>query len=176
MLIHTPLSTHKEPVKILIFSDRADEVEIELNRYKFLELQSRIVSTDDILETLQKEDSETLDTIIFDTKLSENQKVIFAHSSRVLSKKGLLSIIGTFGDLEILSSEFRIAMPYLVVNFEKASETLLFGSKFYHPTADINLQRSDFLDGCNYYNSDIHTTSFVMPNHIKAEIRGFVKN
>jgi len=35
------------------------------------------------------------------------------------------------------------------------TQYLMLASRFYHPTADINLQRADLTDGYAYYNSDI---------------------
>ena len=39
----------------------------------------------------------------------------------------------------------------------------IIASKKYHPTADLNLQRADFLDDLEYYSSEIHIASFVFP-------------
>ena len=175
MLVHTALTTHKEPKNLLVITDDKVSFQTELDRYKFLKLEVRIVESSKLLSTLQNEKDGSLDVVIIGCEI-ENDKTVFAHVNRILTNEGLTSLKGDFTRLEILASEFRIAMPYLVNSLEKSATILLFGTKFYHPTADINLQRADFLDGCSYYNSDIQNASFVMPNFIKSEIKEFVKN
>jgi spermidine synthase len=171
MLVHTALTTHKEPQTILVITDEVSEFQAEFDKHKFLNLDIKFSEN---LETIQDAESDSKDIIIISKKVED--KKIFAHSSRVLKSNGLISTCGDFSTLEDLASEFRIAMPYLVNSLDEKSTTLLFGSKFFHPTADINLQRADFLDDCKYYNSDIHTASFIMPNFIKSAIKDFVKN
>jgi len=172
MLVHVPLATHKEPNSILVVTDREDNIRDELKRHKFLNLETKFFST---LDSIRDLESEKFDIAIFDLPI-ESSVVMSVHLKRVLKSDGLASTRGDFQTLKAISSEFRIAMPYLVNSLTKSSEVLILASKFYHPTADINLQRADFIDGCNYYNSDIHTASFIMPNYIKREIREFVKN
>jgi len=174
MLVHTALNTHKEPTQILIIADNQQEFQLELNKHKFLNLETTFAEEKKGFETLQNSSPETFDIIIL-ASMSDEVKML-AHSNRVLKNKGLISAIGDFQALKTLASEFRIAMPYFVNSLDEKSETLLFGSKFYHPTADINLQRADFLDKCNYYNSDIQNSSFVVPNFIKNAIKDFVRN
>ena len=175
MLVHTALTAHKEPEAVLIITDNRESIQRELDRYKFLKLDLTISSTADILETLQNTTENSLDVVIIDGEIG-NSLTIFAHSNRALKRDGLISTRGDFATLKVLASEFRIAMPYLVNSLEEKSTTLLFGSKFYHPTADINLQRADFIEGCNYYSSDIQYSAFIMPNFIKSKIKEFVKN
>lgn len=175
MLVHTALNSHKEPEKVLVISNSQSEVQEELAKHKFLKLDVQLSTTNILLETLQNGKDDFFDAIIIDEVISDN-KVIFAHANRILKSDGLLTLKGDFSTLKTLASEFRIAMPFFVNSLEEKSETLLFGTKTYHPTADINLQRADFLDNCNYYNSDIHNSSFVVPNYIKNEIKDFVRN
>jgi len=174
MLVHTALNTHKEPTQILIITDNKKDFQLELDKHKFLNLATTFANSKNGFETLQNSKIESFDVIIL-ASISDEVKM-FGHSNRVLKNKGLISAVGNLDSLKNLASEFRIAMPYLVNSLEEKSETLLFGSKFYHPTADINLQRADFVDNCNYYNSDIQNSSFIIPNFIKSEIKDFVKN
>jgi spermidine synthase len=169
MLVHTALATHKEPKRVLVISENRTEIETEFSRERFINLEVSFSNLEIVPEFSENE----FDVAIIEEKPS---KLDFAHLKRVLSNEGVLTMVGDFETLENLASEFRIAMPFLVNSLEITSEILLLGSKFYHPTADINLQRADFLDGCEYYNSDIHVASFVMPNYIKSQIREFVKN
>ena len=69
-------------------------------------------------------------------------------------------------------------MPF---RFEVSSEnrelfTATFATKKYHPTADIILQKSDLLEGLEYYNSDIHKSSFILPNYLKESLKILIKN
>jgi spermidine synthase len=63
-------------------------------------------------------------------------------------------------------------MPYNLGN----GSTALLASKEYHPTADVILQRSDMIDGLSFYNCDIHVSAFAMPNYIRKEYLGIIKN
>ena len=168
MLVHVPFATHKEPQKVAIVSENREKIEREIEKEIFLNLE--ITFTNDIGGL----DSDSFDIAILDTVPTDDK--IFPHLNRVLKKDGLVATRGDFQTLKNIAPEFRIAMPYLVHSLEKSSEILILASKQYHPTADIVLQRSDFLDGCHYYNSDTHIASFVMPNYIKKEIAQFVKN
>jgi spermidine synthase len=51
----------------------------------------------------------------------------------------------------------------------------MLASRFYHPTADINLQRADLTDGFAYYNSDIAIAAFATPTQINNEYLGLIK-
>ncbi len=170
MLAHVPLSTHKEPKNIFLVSDQPEEYIFQFSKYKFLNLDVEVSSIDDFNNRIVEFNNETFDVAIIEKNISN---IDSAHISRILKRDGLVSAIGdsNFISLKELAKNFRIAMPYIANN-----NILLFGSKFYHSTADINLQRSDLLEDLNYYNSDIHISSFSLPNYIKREISSFVKN
>jgi len=53
--------------------------------------------------------------------------------------------------------------------------TLVFASKKYHPQAEIVLQVSDLLEGCNYYTTEMQNAVFVHPANITKEITGIAK-
>jgi spermidine synthase len=74
--------------------------------------------------------------------------------------------------MQILGNTFKIIMPY---HLEDGS-TLLLCSKEYHPTADIILQRSDLLEGQSYYNCDVHNAAFAMPQYIRKNYLGIIRN
>jgi len=63
-------------------------------------------------------------------------------------------------------------MPYRfeMYMYPGCNWNFIMGSKLYHPTADMILQRADLIDGLKYYNSDIHKASFILPNYIKQEL------
>ena len=59
--------------------------------------------------------------------------------------------------------------------FKFGHNTSIIASKRYHPTADINLQRADLLDGLNYYSAEIHNASFVFPAGEHKALTGIAK-
>ncbi|NWF67137.1 MAG: hypothetical protein HXX81_06680 [Campylobacterales bacterium] len=128
------------------------------------------------------------DLIIVDNKLHES----FYFEDEFLAKiKATLKNDGIFicsnvdfdndkesfkSNLSKISSLFRISMPYKVTTSINGSGNFIFSSNKYHPTSDIILDKSDFLDDCFYYNSEIHLQSFILPNYIKKELLNIAKN
>ena len=80
-----------------------------------------------------------------------------------------------FEDLdEIIKNKLIIEQSndnQMYVDFE-----CIFASNKYHPTADLSLQKSDFIEESSYYNSEIHTASFMLHAHAKRELLGVCKN
>ncbi len=171
MFIHVPMCTHKEPKDIFILSTNK-QYQKEFDRY------------DDInvlfgnFDALTNKDEKSFDIILSDEK-TLHDKTFFAQLNRVLKDDGLFVIDG-FDQFENFDkhkellknagSLFGIVMPY---RYEDGY--FILGSKKYHPTADIILQRSDLIDDLYYYNSDIHKCSFTMPTYIYKELLGIVK-
>jgi spermidine synthase len=114
-------------------------------------------------------------------------KAFYKDVARVLKDDGLVVAQGEsyFLNLEehkeILKTageNFSIAMPYRyeMISYPGTLYNFILASKKYHPTADINLQRADLMDGLKYYNSDIHIASFAKPTYIFKELLGIAKN
>ncbi len=74
--------------------------------------------------------------------------------------------------MEVIGSFFKIVMPYRfeMYVYPGCNWNFILGSKHYHPTADIILQRADLIDGLRYYNSDLHKASFILPNYVKKSL------
>jgi len=205
MLIHTALNTHKEAKKILVVGGVKSFVIAEIERYfdinltvdyinlsesseEIFETQDNLkhkynfVTSSDVKEFISAQENDIYDVVIFDEV--ELEKVTMAHVNRVLSETGVFGTYSSaFGDDESLvsnltavSNEFIIAMPYFVNLMLPTTAVFLLGSKKYHPTADIILQRADLLDGLDYYNSEVQEASFKQPNHIRKLLKGIVKN
>jgi spermidine synthase len=123
-----------------------------------------------------------LDDSAYDVVISEmaSDAALFAHVNRVLKDDGqfvtthepLDDVKSNKSLMQILGNYFKVIMPY---NLGTGS-TALLASKEYHPTADINLHRADMIDGLSYYNCDIHIAAFAMPNYIRKEYLGVIKN
>ncbi|MCD6433247.1 MAG: spermidine synthase [Sulfurimonas sp.] len=173
MMVHVPLCTNKVPNSVLIISDKSDLLIKEVQKHS--DIDSKVILCD--LENLRDEDDASFDVVICEMEVD---MAVAGHINRVLKEDGQL--VCTHPDLndvvknrelmQILGRYFKIIMPY---NLGSGS-TALLSSKEYHPTADIILQRADMLDDLSYYNCDIHIASFAMPNYIRKEYLGVIKN
>jgi len=173
MMVHVPVCTNKVPENVLIISDNAELLSNEMAKHN--EIASKVILCS--LDALRNEEDNSADVVI--CEMSADAAVV-AHISRVLKDDGQLSITHDSLDetqsnkvlMEVLAKYFKVIMPYNLGN----GATALLASKEYHPTADVILQRADMLDGLNYYNCDIHTAAFAMPNYIRKEYLGIIKN
>ncbi|WP_345976305.1 spermidine synthase [Sulfurimonas sp. HSL3-7] len=176
MMVHVPLCTVKEPKNVLIVSDNAAALEAEVARHDAI--ASKTVSASNLLESLRNEADASADVVLVDTLTDD--AAVMAHINRVLNEEGLVVLKHPSLDdeaankflMQIMGNYFKIIMPYNVGN----GETLLLGSKAYHPTADIILHRADMLDGQQYYNCDIHPAAFATPNYIRKAYLGIIRN
>ncbi len=173
MMVHIPICTNKNPQNVLIISDSADLLAKETLKYSELSVKAVECSLDAIRDL---EDS-SADVVICEMS---SDAALLGHVSRILKDDGQLSIKHSSLEniqenkimMEILGNYFKVIMPYNLGN----GSTALLASKEYHPTADINLHRADMLDGTQFYNCDIHIASFAMPNYIRKEYLGTIKN
>ncbi|MBU0720704.1 spermidine synthase [bacterium] len=173
MMVHVALCTNKNPENVLIISDNADLLINEMNKH--MDIGANVIAC--TLDALRDAADASYDVVI--NEMNSDAAVI-AHISRVLKADGL--VVSVHPSLEkidenkqimqILGNYFKVIMPYNLGN----GETALLASKEYHPTADLILQRSDMLDGLEYYNCDIHPAAFAMPNYIRKEYLGIIKN
>ncbi len=110
----------------------------------------------------------------------------FAKIAAVLSQKGvvvsdassqLFDMAGHKAALSALCEEYKIVMPFCYTSMVRlgGERWLAMGSRFFHPTADINLQRADLTDGFEYYNSDLHIARFALPTSTFENLKEYVK-
>ena len=173
MMVHVALCSHKDPSNILIASNDAMKLQLEVERHE--EMRATTVTAS--LESLRTANDASFDVILSEVACDAAS---IAHMSRILNDDGLL--VTTHPSLEyvaqnkiimeIMGKYFKIIMPYHLED----GTTLLLASKAYHPTADVILQRADMLDGLSYYNCDIHPAAFAMGNYIRKEYLGIIKN
>ncbi len=110
-------------------------------------------------------------------KSAENYK-------KLIKNNGILIV-----DLDSLTKEsvaqknadFNVLMPFRVQSWgrgkEKCAEKYyLFASNKFHPIADLSLQKVDLLDDLQYCNAKIYEGAFALPNYLKAELKGIVRN
>lgn len=176
MMVHTAMCTHKNPNSVWLASDNAEEIMGELARHKGID--STVTTASEMLNALRNAQDKSTDIVLVDTLC--NDGAVFAHVNRILKDDGLCvlrhpdldDVAGNTNVMQILGNYFKIIMPYSVGD----GTTLLLCSKEYHPTADLILQRSDLLEGQQYYNCDIHTAAFAMPQYIRKNYLGIIRN
>ncbi len=173
MMVHVPLCTNKTPENVLIISNDADLLTKEVQKHT--DISSNVITCS--LDSLRGLDDASFDVVICEMN---GDAAVVAHISRVLKEDGQLTIKHDPLEetqsnkvlMQVLGNYFKVIMPY---NLGTGS-TALLASKEYHPTADVILQRSDMLDDLNYYNCDMHVSSFAMPNYIRKEYLGIIRN
>lgn len=171
MMVHVPLCTHKEASKVLIIGSASEDLKAQALKHPY----SNIEFGDSSLLTSKNE--KDIDVIILtDVNLDE---LLLANIERIISDDGLISFsTKAFSrdenqlkrDLLLVGTKFWIAMPY-----KFGHSTSILASKKYHPTADLILQRSDFINDLNYYSSEIHNASFVFPASEHKALTGIAK-
>ena len=173
MMVHVPVCTSKDPQNVLIVSNNASALEVEMNKHNAIAYKTIPCG----IESMREVEDASYDVIICE---SDTDAAILAHISRSLKEDGLVSMKHAQLDnidenkqnMQILGKYFKIIMPFNLGN----GETALLASKEYHPTADINLHRTDMLDGVDFYNCDVHPAAFAMGNYIRKEYLGIIKN
>lgn len=172
MLTHVAINTHNNPSKVLVLSTDLKSIKLELEKYKsFTSFEVTYVENNYDVEVQKLKDG-SYDVIIADIK--QLDKLLAYRLESLLTNKGVL--VKTVDDILNLKNyenlkNYNILMPYRAENF-----SFLLASKYYHPTADVVLFRTDLLDNLDYYNTDIHSSSFILPNFIKSKLVGYVKN
>ncbi len=174
MMVHIPTCTHKEPEKALVISDNAQAIVEEFLRHK--EIEVRVISCSSALVAIREEEDKSFDIVICE---DSSDTALLAHIARV-SKDDALAVVAhpsldnvdeNKALMQVLANYYKIIMPYDV-----GEKTALLVSKEYHPTADINLHRTDMLDGQSYYNCDVHPAAFATGNDIRKTYLGVIKN
>ena len=183
MLVHVPLCTHADPRRVLVVGG-CDNIRNELGKYDFLE-EVNHVNADEAVEDLKKLGTRSYDAAIVADGRFGGDRGFWIELTKLLSEKGLVSAVMSNlileeerakEELKLLGGIYRIVMPYRYEE-EKAlvSSYMVLASRFYHPTADINLQRADLTDGFRYYNSDIAIAAFQTPTFINRDYLGIIK-
>ncbi|MFA6196704.1 MAG: spermidine synthase [Sulfurimonas sp.] len=173
MMVHVALCTNKNPQNVLIISGNAEFLSHEMEKYS--EVNTKVIGC--TMDELRDELDGTYDVVISEMY---GDAVVLAHINRILKPDGQLvtnnkpleDVESNKVLMEELAHYFKIIMPYNLGNDNSA----ILASKEYHPTADIILQRADMLDDLNYYNTEIHLAAFAMPNYIRKEYLGIIKN
>ena len=165
MIVHIPMCTHKEPQTILaILADEA--IKKELAKYDAKVTYSDSFNSDDKFDVVIY-NSGVIDDIVMANVMRNLEDKCGVFASKIVSFDENSEAMKK--DLSIVAKNFWIAMPY-----KSDAGMMVLASKKYHPQADIILDRSDFIEA-NYYNTEIHNASFVMPNYIQKPLTGIAK-
>ena len=173
MMVHVPVCTSKVPQNVVIISNEADLLSEQMQKHT--DISSKVLKCS--LDALRSEADKSADVVICEM---DADAAVVGHIARILKEDGQLCIKHSPLDeiksntilMQVLGKYFKIIMPYNLGN----GSTALLASKEYHPTADIILQRADMIDGLEYYNCDIHIAAFAMPNYIRKEYLGIIRN
>lgn len=176
MMVHVAMCTHKNPRSVMVLSNQADLLNNEMARYRDVEVTN--AGCDALLETLRNGTDKSVDVLLLDAQ--SDDAAVFAHANRLLKDDALMvlkhsdldDITANTNLMQILGNYFKIIMPY----YAGDGSTLLICSKEYHPTADLILQRSDLLEGLQFYNCDVHIGVFAMPQYIRKNYLGIIRN
>lgn len=168
MMVHVPMSSHKDINKVLVVGEVSEDFKSELAKH-----ECKDITYSDELNVDEK-----FDIILYNKDVPS--ELDMANVERCIEpKKGIFVTKASFiyKDMEVSKQElttvgknFWICMPYSF-----GHNTLIFASKKYHPQAEIVLQVADLLEGCEYYNAEIQNSSFVHPNYITKGITGIAK-
>ncbi|MDD5052133.1 MAG: spermidine synthase [Sulfuricurvum sp.] len=176
MMVHVPMCTHKNPRSVMVLSDKSDRLNQELGRYR--DIETTYADTNDLLGVLRNCADKSTDVLLLD--ILNDDSAVFAHVNRIVKDDGLMvckhpdldDVAANTKLMQILGNYFKIIMPY----YDGTGSTLLLCSKEYHPTADLILQRSDLLEGLQFYNCDVHIGVFAMPQYIRKNYLGIIRN
>lgn len=176
MMVHVALCTHKFPASVVLLSNDPVLLEGEVKRHR--DVSAKTLSAADVLESLRNTADKSADVILLDAQCTDSAAL--AHVNRVLKEDGLMvckhpdldDVDANKQLMQILGNYFKIIMPY----YDGTGSTLLLCSKEYHPTADVILQRSDLLEGHQFYNCDVHIGVFAMPQYIHKNYLGVIRN
>lgn len=150
------------------------------NRANFIANQSANLSAEEMAKMAFYDLAINLKVHKFDV-IIDLQNRSAENYQKMLKNNGILIV-----DLESLGAEnisqknanFNVLMPFRVQSWgsDEAKKYYLFASNKFHPIADLSLQKVDLLDDLQYCNAKIYEGAFALPNYIKAELKGVVRN
>ena len=169
MLSHIGLCCHPEPQKVLVINgDGSLNEEIVKHNAQIVEIRGNQIDSlsDKNFDVVIVEEMNDVDLDMVFSTLTDKSILIIDTKMKYYENIDEIKNL-----LELSSRPFIIGMPY-----EFEGNVALFCSKKYHPTADIILQKSDLLEGLEYYNCDIHLSSFALPTGVKKSIIKVLKH
>ena len=186
MLVHIPACTHASPSRALVIGG-CDNIRNEFAKYSDFE-ELVYIDADGVMDSFANMGVKSFDMAVVADDSFHGDRDFWIELTKVLDEKAVVSatlpnIVSDESEakrsLELLGRIYCIVMPYRYESYDSdcglGSEYLVLASRFYHPTADINLQRADLTDGFRYYNSDIAIAAFQTPTFINRNYLGVIK-
>lgn len=165
-----------------------DAVMLEIVTEAGLQLPETVqLHTSDGLEFTRNAADQSYDLVIVETMEAQyGDKVFMAHLGRILNTRGIavFNAGSWFWErpyqemlMKALGQEFGILMPYRYDTLCEPSgqQMAILASKFWHPAADINLQRADLTENLTWYNGDLHLAAFALATADKKELLSLLK-
>lgn len=179
MMVHTAMCSHPEIKKVLVI-DEDDYIQTELMKHDEYEKVS-VKSNGDVVHAISAYEEGEFDVIIANIDLSQTDEIFKGRVVKLLSKWGVSMFKAPSfyestlsATLTSLPETFIVAQPSFAVT-EDGIVGFVFASKKYHPTADMILTKSDFLDNNDYYNTEIHKAAFDLPNQFFKSLTGYAR-
>jgi len=168
MMVHVPMCSHKYINKVLVVGEISEDFKNELAKHECKDITySDELNVDDKFDIILYNKGVPTELEMANVeRCLEPKQGIFVTKASMISKNLEVSK----KELETVGKNFWICMPYSF-----GHTTLIFASKKYHPQAEIVLQVSDLLEGCNYYNTELQNSAFVFPTYITKAITGIAK-
>jgi spermidine synthase len=187
MLVHIPLCTHADPRRVLVVGG-CDNIQNELDKHSVIE-ETLSIDAEGAAEELKSLGARKYDVAIVADGRFGGDREFWIELTKHLAEKGVVSAVMSNlitapetakAELKTLGAIYRIVMPYRYEGERTEAgclpnEYLVLASRFYHPTADINLQRADLTDGFRYYNSDIAIAAFQVPTFLYRDYLEIIK-
>jgi spermidine synthase len=187
MLVHVPVCTHKDPKKVIIVGG-CENIKEELRKYNIFTETLFIDSNKAIEEFKRYNGTRDYDIAIVATSKFAKNREFWIELTKLLDARAVVSSVisniitqeeAAKEELKVAGAIYQIVMPYRYEEEDDdgklVNKYLLLSSRFYHPTADINLQRADLTDGFRYYNSDIAKAAFIVPTFVYKNYLGIIK-
>ena len=179
MMVHTSMCSHPEVKKVLVINEDT-YIQAELMKHEDFEKVS-VKSGDDIVAAISGLKEDEFDVIIANIDIADTDDVFKGRITKLLAKWGVsIFRAPTFYDenlastLSSLPDALIVAQPHYAVS-EDGIIGFIFASKKYHPTADMILTKSDFLEGLDYYNTEMHKAAFDLPNQYFKSLTGHAR-
>jgi len=166
MLVQVALNSHDKVNLDVCVIGNNDEIKKEMSFHK--------VNVTEIDDESGLAESENEFDVIISTKY-----VSSVYLNKALREKGVaVQPAKSLTDTELFEKVGKlmyINQPYWFFDEDEKIHTILFSSKKYHPQADIVRNKSDFIEHCDYYNTDMHISAFNYPTKIFKTILPSIK-
>ena len=168
MMVHVLMCSHKYINKVLVVGEVSEDFKAELAKHECKDITySDELNVDEQFDIIlyNKDVPTELEMANVERCLEPKQGIFVTKASSVQR-----DVETSQAEITTVGKNFWICMPYSF-----GHTTLIFASKKYHPQAEIVLQVSDLLEGCEYYNTELQNSAFVYPQYVTKALTGIAK-